>query len=144
LASVLLSIHKIPKLEWALRLVPLLCGKALEAFSRLPDEDSRNYDEIKTDILSRVLTLYYNLPLTVLLQLNQQTLQNHYLSLRVLTNALENQLIEQQILQRIVLQSQGSQQRVDIKQGKFGLCIQTQHEHTVDFTVPFAKHISLV
>ena len=49
----LAALHKIPKLEWALRLVPLLCGKALEAFSRLPDEDSRNYDEIKTAILSR-------------------------------------------------------------------------------------------
>jgi hypothetical protein len=36
----LAALHKIPKLEWALRLVPLLCGKALEAFSRLPDEDS--------------------------------------------------------------------------------------------------------
>jgi hypothetical protein len=31
----LAALHKIPKLEWALRLVPLLCGKALEAFSRL-------------------------------------------------------------------------------------------------------------
>ena len=49
----LAALHKIPKLEWALRLVPLLCGKALEAFSRLPDGDSRNYDEIKTAILSR-------------------------------------------------------------------------------------------
>ena len=49
----LAALHKIPKLEWALRLVLLLCGKALEAFSRLPDEDSRNYDEIKTAILSR-------------------------------------------------------------------------------------------
>jgi hypothetical protein len=49
----LAALHKIPKLEWAFRLVPLLCGKALEAFSRLPDEDSRNYDEIKTAILSR-------------------------------------------------------------------------------------------
>ena len=46
----LAALHKIPKLKWALRLVPLLCGKALEAFSRLPEEDSRNYDEIKTAI----------------------------------------------------------------------------------------------
>ena len=29
----LVVLHNIPKTEWALRLVPLLCGKALEAFS---------------------------------------------------------------------------------------------------------------
>ncbi|CAC5374158.1 unnamed protein product [Mytilus coruscus] len=49
----LVVLHKIPKPEWALRLVPLLCGKALEAFSRLSEEDSRDYDKIKTAILSR-------------------------------------------------------------------------------------------
>lgn len=49
----LVTLHKIPKPEWALRLVPLLCGKALEAFSRLSEEDSRDYGQIKTAILSR-------------------------------------------------------------------------------------------
>ncbi|CAG2240481.1 unnamed protein product [Mytilus edulis] len=49
----LVVLHKIPKSEWALRLVPLLCGKALEAFSRLSEEDSKNYDKIKSAILCR-------------------------------------------------------------------------------------------
>ncbi|XP_071120130.1 uncharacterized protein [Mytilus edulis] len=49
----LVTLHKIQKSEWPLRLIPLLCGKALEAYSRLSDEDSRLYDKIKTAILVR-------------------------------------------------------------------------------------------
>ena len=49
----LVTLHKIDKSEWALRLVPLLTGKALEAYSRLSDDDSRQYDKIKLAILAR-------------------------------------------------------------------------------------------
>ena len=49
----LVSLHKIQKPEWPLRLVPLLCGKALEAYSRLSEEDGKQYDKIKTAILTR-------------------------------------------------------------------------------------------
>jgi hypothetical protein len=46
----LLVLHK---REWALRLIPLLTGKALEAFSRLSEEDSVEYEKVKTAILLR-------------------------------------------------------------------------------------------
>jgi hypothetical protein len=39
--------------QWALRLIPLLTGKALEAFSRLSEEDSVEYEKVKTTILVR-------------------------------------------------------------------------------------------
>lgn len=46
-------LHKFPKLEWPVRLIPLLSGKALEAYSRLSDVESRDYDQIKAAILTR-------------------------------------------------------------------------------------------
>jgi hypothetical protein len=49
----LLVLHKVHKREWALRLTPLLTCKALEAFSRLSDEDSVEYEKAKTAILVR-------------------------------------------------------------------------------------------
>ncbi|CAC5401481.1 unnamed protein product [Mytilus coruscus] len=49
----LTTLHKIQKSECPLRLIPLLCGKALEAYSRLSDENRRLYDKIKTAILVR-------------------------------------------------------------------------------------------
>ena len=49
----LLVLHKVHKREWALRLIPLLTGKALEAFSRLREEDSVEYEKVKTAILVR-------------------------------------------------------------------------------------------
>lgn len=49
----LVTLHKIHKSEWPLRLVPLLCGKALEAYARLSEVESRDYDSIKTAILVR-------------------------------------------------------------------------------------------
>ncbi|KAL5019662.1 hypothetical protein ScPMuIL_002554, partial [Solemya velum] len=49
----LAKLHEWDKTEWAIRLVPLLSGKALEAYSRLSDDDNANYDVIKTSILKR-------------------------------------------------------------------------------------------
>jgi hypothetical protein len=49
----LLVLHKVHKREWALRLIPLLTGKALEAFSRLSEEDSVECEKAKTAILVR-------------------------------------------------------------------------------------------
>lgn len=49
----LANLHKFPKLEWPVRLIPLLTGKALEAYSRLSDGESRDYDRIKAAILTR-------------------------------------------------------------------------------------------
>lgn len=49
----LVTLHKFPKSEWAVRLVPLLSGKALEAYSRLNDDECNNYEKIKTGILTR-------------------------------------------------------------------------------------------
>ena len=49
----MLSLHKCPKPEWAVRLVPLLSGKALEAYSRLHDDECNDYEKIKTGILIR-------------------------------------------------------------------------------------------
>lgn len=45
--------HKWDKSEWAIHLVPLLTGKALEAYSRLSDGESGKYDKIKEAILKR-------------------------------------------------------------------------------------------
>ncbi|XP_062585038.1 uncharacterized protein LOC134246689 [Saccostrea cucullata] len=47
------GLQKWDQSQWAVRLVPMLSGKALEAYSRLSDEDSDNYDAIKTAILKR-------------------------------------------------------------------------------------------
>lgn len=47
------GLQKWDKSQWAVRLVPMLSGKALEAYSRLSDEESDNYDAIKTAILKR-------------------------------------------------------------------------------------------
>ena len=49
----LANLHKWKKAEWAVRLIPLLSGKALEAYSRLPVEVSDDYDVIKNAILER-------------------------------------------------------------------------------------------
>jgi hypothetical protein len=49
----LLVLNKVLKRKWALRLIPLLTGKALEAFSRLSEEDSVEYEKVKTGILVR-------------------------------------------------------------------------------------------
>lgn len=47
------GLQKWDKSQWAVRLVPMLSGKALKAYSRLSDEESDNYDAIKTAILKR-------------------------------------------------------------------------------------------
>ena len=49
----LAALHKWAKTEWPVRIVPLLSGKALEAYSRLSDTDSADYDKIKDAILKR-------------------------------------------------------------------------------------------
>jgi len=49
----LVTLHKFPKPEWAVRLVPLLSGKTLEAYSRLNDDECIDYEKIKTIILIR-------------------------------------------------------------------------------------------
>ncbi|CAC5380409.1 unnamed protein product [Mytilus coruscus] len=49
----LATLHKWAKSEWPVRIVPLLSGKALEAYSRLSDADGGNYDKIKDAILKR-------------------------------------------------------------------------------------------
>ena len=41
------------KTEWAIRLVPQLSGKALEAYSRLPVSSSNDFDLVKQAILER-------------------------------------------------------------------------------------------
>jgi hypothetical protein len=48
----LVTLHKFRKPEWAVRLVPLLSGKVLEAYSRLHDE-CNDYEKIKTGISIR-------------------------------------------------------------------------------------------
>ncbi|XP_062594005.1 uncharacterized protein LOC134255486 [Saccostrea cucullata] len=47
------GLQKWHKSQWAIRLVPMLAGKVLEAYSRLSDADSDNYEIIKTAILKR-------------------------------------------------------------------------------------------
>lgn len=47
------ALHKWDKNEWAIHLVPLLTGKAFEAYSRLSDGESGRYDKIKEAILKR-------------------------------------------------------------------------------------------
>ena len=49
----LAALHKWERSEWAIHLVPLLTGKALEAYSRLSDAESGRYDRIKEAILKR-------------------------------------------------------------------------------------------
>ena len=49
----LARLHKWPKAEWALRLVPQLTGKALDSYARLGEDDSNDYDVIKKAILKR-------------------------------------------------------------------------------------------
>ena len=49
----LAELHKWPKEQWPVRLVPQLTGKALEAYSRMAITDSNSYDKIKRAILER-------------------------------------------------------------------------------------------
>lgn len=49
----LAELHKWPKEEWPIRIVPQLSGKALEAYSRMALADSKSYDKIKRAILER-------------------------------------------------------------------------------------------
>ena len=49
----LAELHKWPKEQWPVRLVPQLTGKALEAYSRMAITDSNSYDKIKMAILER-------------------------------------------------------------------------------------------
>ena len=49
----LVTLHTFPKLEWAVRLVPLLSRKALEDYSRLNDDKCNDYEREKTGILIR-------------------------------------------------------------------------------------------
>lgn len=48
-----LHVHRWPKPEWALRLVPQLTGKALDRYARLGEGESKDYDVIKKAILKR-------------------------------------------------------------------------------------------
>ena len=49
----LAELHKWPKADWPIRLVPQLSGKALEAYSRMSLVDSKSYDKIKLAIFER-------------------------------------------------------------------------------------------
>ena len=49
----LATVHKWPKTQWPVRLIPQLSGKALEAYSRMALTESKNYDSIKKAILER-------------------------------------------------------------------------------------------
>ena len=49
----LASVHKWPKSQWAVHLIPQLSGKALEAYSRMSVVESTNYESIKKAILDR-------------------------------------------------------------------------------------------
>ena len=49
----LANLHKWPKAEWAVRLVPQLTGKALDSYARLREGESNDYDIIKKAILKR-------------------------------------------------------------------------------------------
>ncbi|XP_048748044.2 uncharacterized protein LOC125660258 [Ostrea edulis] len=49
----LANLHKWPKAEWAIRLVPQLTGKALDSYARLREVESNDYDVIKKAILKR-------------------------------------------------------------------------------------------
>jgi len=49
----LAALYKWDKSEWPIRIIPLLSGKALEAYSRLNDADGGSYDKIKEAILKR-------------------------------------------------------------------------------------------
>lgn len=46
-------LHKWPKEDWTVRLVPQLSGKALQAYSRMAVYDSADYDKVKIAILDR-------------------------------------------------------------------------------------------
>lgn len=47
------NLHKWPKPEWALQLVPQLTGKALDSYARLGEGESNDYDVINKAILKR-------------------------------------------------------------------------------------------
>ena len=49
----LATLHRWPKPQWPVRLVPQLSGKALEAYSRMSITESKDYDKIKRAILDR-------------------------------------------------------------------------------------------
>ena len=49
----LASVHKWPKNQWPVHLIPQLSGKALEAYSRMSLIESNDYDAIKKAILER-------------------------------------------------------------------------------------------
>ena len=49
----LATVHKWPKTQWSVRLIPQLSGKALEAYSRMSVTESKDYDKIKKAILDR-------------------------------------------------------------------------------------------
>ena len=49
----LAELHKWPKEDWPIRLVPQLSGKALEAYSRMSVPDSKSYEKIKRAIFER-------------------------------------------------------------------------------------------
>jgi hypothetical protein len=49
----LAEVHAWEKDTWAIRLAPLLTGKALEAYSRMASEEAGNFDAVKRAILSR-------------------------------------------------------------------------------------------
>ena len=49
----LAELHKWPKEQWPVRLIPQLSGKALEAYSRMAVTESNSYDKIKRAILER-------------------------------------------------------------------------------------------
>ena len=45
--------HNWPNTEWAINLSALLTGKALEVYSRLPNETANDYEELKKSLLKR-------------------------------------------------------------------------------------------
>ena len=49
----LACVHKWPKSEWPVTIIPQLSGKALEAYSRMSITDSKEYEKIKKAILDR-------------------------------------------------------------------------------------------
>lgn len=51
--EMVMTSHEIPANLWAVRLAPKLAGKAREAFSRLDQEDAKDYEKVREAILKR-------------------------------------------------------------------------------------------
>ena len=73
------GLHKWPRDQWAIRLVPLLTGKTLEAYARLSEDSSGNYNLIKDAILKRyqLTSEAYREKLSVSRQQNDESFRDY-------------------------------------------------------------------